>query len=38
MDVRNETRAKGVWPPPSNVSPLAQENKLMWAADFSPIQ
>ncbi|HCV26936.1 MAG TPA: NIPSNAP family protein [Dehalococcoidia bacterium] len=39
MDVRNETRAKGVWPPPnSSVSPLAQENKLMWAAEFSPIQ
>ncbi|MFP6680063.1 MAG: NIPSNAP family protein [Dehalococcoidia bacterium] len=38
MDVRNETRAKGVWPPSSNVSPLHQENKLMWAADFSPLQ
>lgn len=38
MSVREETRAKGVWPPNSPVSPLSQENKLMWAADFSPIQ
>ncbi|MCH7907610.1 MAG: NIPSNAP family protein, partial [Chloroflexi bacterium] len=38
MSVREETRAKGVWPPSSPVSPLKQENKLLWAADFSPIQ
>ena len=37
MAVREETRAKGVWPPKSSVSPLQQENKLLWAADFSPI-
>ena len=38
MAVRSEGQAKGVWPPKSGVSPLAQESKLMWAADFSPIQ
>ncbi|MDP6823835.1 MAG: NIPSNAP family protein [Dehalococcoidia bacterium] len=38
MEVRKEGNSTGIWPPPSGVSPLAQENKLMWAADFSPIQ
>ncbi len=38
MRVRDETRAKGVWPPPSNVVPLKQENKLLFPAECSPMQ
>ena len=36
--VRAETRAKGVWPPPSGVSPLKQENKILLPMSFSPMQ
>ncbi len=38
MRVRDEARAAGVWPPPSGVTPLRQENKLLFPADFSPMQ
>ena len=38
MKVRGETREKGVWPPPSGVSPISQENKLMLPMSFSPLQ
>ena len=38
MKVRAETREKGVWPPPSGVSPIKQENKLLMPAACSPMQ
>ncbi len=38
MAVREETRAKGVWPPPSGVAPVRQENKLLFPAACSPMQ
>ena len=38
LRVRAETREKGVWPPPSGVTPLKQENKLLLPADCSPMQ
>lgn len=36
--VRAETRERGVWPPPSGVSPLKQENKILVPMSFSPMQ
>ena len=36
--VRREARERGIWPPPSGVAPLKQENKLMLPFDFSPMQ
>jgi hypothetical protein len=38
MQVREETRAKGVWPPAGGVSPLKQENKFLFPAECSPMQ
>ena len=38
MQVRAETREKGVWPPPGGVSPIKQENKLLIPAACSPMQ
>ena len=38
MQVRQETREKGVWPPPSPVSPIKQENKILMPAECSPMQ
>ena len=38
MQVREETRAKGVWPPSSPVAPVHQENKLLLPAECSPMQ
>ena len=35
--VRAETREKGVWPPPSGVTPLKQENKILTPMSFSPM-
>ena len=37
-EVRAETRAKGVWPPPGGIAPLRQENKLLLPMSFSPLQ
>ena len=37
-EVRAETRAKGVWPPPGGIAPLKQENKLLLPMSFSPLQ
>ena len=36
--VRAEAVAKGIWPPPSGVTPLTQENKILVPFDFSPMQ
>ena len=36
--VRREARERGIWPPPSGVAPVKQENKLMLPFDFSPMQ
>ena len=36
--VRQEARDKGIWPPPSGVAPVKQENKLLLPYDFSPMQ
>jgi len=38
MQVRQETREKGVWPPQSSVSPIKQENKILMPAACSPMQ
>lgn len=38
MRVRDEARAKGIWPPPSRVTPISQENKILLPAAFSPMQ
>ena len=38
LQVREETRAKGVWPPSSPVSPVHQENKILLPAECSPMQ
>lgn len=37
-EIRAETRAKGVWPPPGGMAPLKQENKLLLPMSFSPLQ
>ena len=36
--IRDEARAKGIWPPQSGVAPLKQENKILLPAEFSPMQ
>ena len=36
--VRAEATAKGVWPPPSGVTPVTQENKILVPFEFSPMQ
>ena len=36
--IRDEGRAKGIWPPQSGVVPLKQENKILLPAEFSPMQ
>ncbi|MBM3223122.1 MAG: NIPSNAP family protein [Candidatus Tectomicrobia bacterium] len=38
LAVREETRAKGVWPPAGGVAPLRQENKILMPAACSPLQ
>ena len=39
MEVRNEARKQGVWPPPSSPDRLlTQENKILLPSDFSPLQ
>ncbi len=36
--VRVATQASGIWPPPSGVTPLKQENKILIPAECSPMQ
>ncbi|MGQ4807632.1 hypothetical protein NKDENANG_00987 [Candidatus Entotheonellaceae bacterium PAL068K] len=38
LKIREETREKGVWPPPAGVIPLRQENKFLLPAACSPMQ
>ncbi len=38
MQVRGETREKGVWPPQGGPAPITQKNKLMLPMSFSPLQ
>ena len=38
LQVRAETREKGVWPPASPVSPIKQESKILIPAESSPTQ
>ncbi|MGE3539522.1 MAG: NIPSNAP family protein [Candidatus Tectimicrobiota bacterium] len=38
LAVREETRAKGVWPPAGGPVPMRQENKLLMPAACSPMQ
>ena len=38
MGVRAEMLASGVWPPPHGVTALKMENKLLFPAEFSPMQ
>ena len=37
-EIRAETMAKGVWPPPGGIAPLTQANKLLLPMSFSPLQ
>ena len=36
--VRDEVRENGVWPPPSGVTPIKQENKILTPMSFSPMK
>ena len=36
--VRSEASASGMWPPPVEMLPIRQENKLMFPFNFSPMQ
>lgn len=38
MRVREETRAKGIWPPRVPAVPLYQESKILMPAEFSPLR
>ena len=38
LQVREVTRAKGIWPPESSAVPLHQENKILLPAEFSPMK
>ena len=38
MRVREETRAKSIWPPRISAVPLHQESKILMPAEFSPLQ
>jgi len=40
MQVRDEARKKGVWPPPGGAADrlLTQENKILLPSAFSPLQ
>jgi hypothetical protein len=39
LQVREEARRQGAWPPPGSAGGvLAQENKILLPADFSPLQ
>ena len=38
LQIREEARAKGVWPPPISIRPVRQENKILFPAPFSPMQ
>ena len=38
LKVREETLAKGIWPPRSPVTPLHQESKILLPAVFSPLR
>lgn len=38
LRVREETRAKGIWPPICSAVPIYQENKILMPAEFSPLR
>ena len=38
LQVREVTRAKGIWPPESSAVPLHQESKILLPAEFSPMK
>ena len=38
LQVREVTRAKGIWPPESSAVPLHQESKILLPAKFSPLK
>ena len=38
LRVREETRAKGIWPPICSAVPIHQENKILMPAEFSPLR
>ncbi|MYC06917.1 MAG: NIPSNAP family protein [Chloroflexi bacterium] len=38
MQVREETRERGIWPPTGAARPLQQESKILLPAEFSPLQ
>ena len=38
LQVREVTRAKGIWPPESSAVPLRQESKILLPAEFSPLK
>ncbi|MBI1927733.1 NIPSNAP family protein [Candidatus Poribacteria bacterium] len=38
LRIREEARAKGIWPPRNSVTPVRQETKILFPAPFSPMQ
>ena len=38
LRIREEVRARDIWPPPSPVKPVRQVNKILYPAPFSPLQ
>ena len=38
MQVRDEARKKGIWPPPGGGNLITQETKIVMPSTFSPIQ
>jgi hypothetical protein len=38
LRIREESRVMGIWPPPGCPLPVAQENKILLPAPFSPMQ
>ena len=38
LRIREEARARGIWPPSSSATLLRQESKIMFPATFSPMQ
>ena len=38
LRIRQEAQEQEIWPPPSPVKPVTQENKIMFPAPFSPMQ
>ena len=38
LRIRADARSRGIWPPPVDVAPVKQENKILLPMSFSPLQ